>query len=271
MNGGIQKSRAVEIYDPVSNAWTEGPMLPTPQTMTAALGYDGRIYALSNGDSVNYVYDPTGNAWQTLAATPAPLVRSSYALVAREHTLALVGGPGGGSLVTYDIDTNSFAAGPTYPLDSNVTPSEPYAQITAAAAMTPDGTLWMLGGFDAYTTDFVASSKTFKLVPNATVWEAGPALPTPFARATAITDTSGHILLFGGQSSAYLNSTHNYLPNTYAFDGTTWSPSPPIQDPRVAGGACVDAKGRVYYVGGEATPPGGNGSAIVGSVEIFTP
>ena len=74
----------VEAYSPSSgsssNTWTTVASMPTPRTaLAAAVGPDGRIYAIggddTDGDPVDTleVYTPSANRWDTVASLPAAL------------------------------------------------------------------------------------------------------------------------------------------------------------------------------------------------------
>ncbi len=269
-NGGRSSSTAVEIYEPSKNVWTTGTSIPTAQAMTtAAVGYDGRIYAFGGSGDGNYAYDPKTNAWRKLSS-PKNVALTAYAMVPMGHSLALVGGPNMNTLLTYDIDQDAFVEGPAYPPDPTFA-GRTVHRSTPAAGLLPDGSLWMIGGFDTLVPDLAATTDTFVLAPNATSWKPGPSLPTALARASAVIDKQGRLVTFGGQSNGYVGHVESCVADVLRFDGTSWMPAATILDPRVGGAACVDPKGNAYFIGGEAVAPNGTDTALVGTVEIFSP
>ena len=61
--------RTVEIYDPATDTWTSGPPLPLPRTgLAAAVGPDGRIYAIGGNDDTATA---TASVFSHDPATPA--------------------------------------------------------------------------------------------------------------------------------------------------------------------------------------------------------
>ena len=67
------------IYDPATDAWTEGAPIPTPREHVASFGYDGELWILGGRsialeptlDGVE-VYDPATDQWRTGPAMPSP-------------------------------------------------------------------------------------------------------------------------------------------------------------------------------------------------------
>jgi len=265
---GRGASASVEIYDPSKDAWTTAASMPAAGASAAAVGYDGRIYAF--GQSGNYAYDPKTDAWRALSAPPAGSPVSAFSLVPMGHSLALVGGPQSANLFTYDIDKDTFVKGPAYPIDPDV-PGLQVRRSTPAAGLLADGSLFMIGGFDANSPEFQASADTFLLAPNATSWTQGPSLPTSLARAAAVVDKQGQVFTFGGQSSGYVGAIETCVTDVLGFGGGSWTSQDSVFDPRVGGAACVDPKGTVYFVGGEAVSPDGKSVSLVGTMEIFSP
>jgi N-acetylneuraminic acid mutarotase len=92
-NGGAEQA-AVEAYDPTTNTWSARAPIPTPRHyLGAALGADGRVYAVggahssllgSTAYSTVEAYDPVANAWY-----PAPSMSQA------RHRVAVVGDAAG--------------------------------------------------------------------------------------------------------------------------------------------------------------------------------
>lgn len=76
---GTSVSTTVQIYDPVSDAWTLGAPMPTPRSNLISGICGERIYAIGGFDdflgnlNVNQSYDPFTNSWSPLEPTkPTP-------------------------------------------------------------------------------------------------------------------------------------------------------------------------------------------------------
>ncbi len=83
------------IYDPETNAWREGPPMPTARGALAVAEHAGRLYAIGGyGKAGNTaaveVYDPATNRWTALA--PLPTARDHLAAVALGGRLYAIGG-----------------------------------------------------------------------------------------------------------------------------------------------------------------------------------
>ena len=66
----------MDIYDPKTNTWTEGPPMPTPRSGLAGTYYKGLFLVLGgelppNTFAENEAYDPKTKSWRTLAPMPA--------------------------------------------------------------------------------------------------------------------------------------------------------------------------------------------------------
>jgi len=75
-----------EMYDPISNTWTEKAPLPSPRQSTAVVTFDNKIYVISGKikyDDRNdvFVYDPEKDVWQTKTSMPETRFISGAAVV----------------------------------------------------------------------------------------------------------------------------------------------------------------------------------------------
>ncbi len=67
----------VNIYDPVTNAWSEGAPMPTPRSGMAVAVYHGIIFAIggeargmASAYTTNEGYDPATNRWSEYVPLP---------------------------------------------------------------------------------------------------------------------------------------------------------------------------------------------------------
>jgi len=102
---GGRGERPVDIYDPETGRWSEGPAPPFQMHHFQAVSYDGDIYVVGawsddypreNGLSHVYVYDPDRNEWRQDAIIPPERRRGSAGVVERDGRIYVVGGIVGG-------------------------------------------------------------------------------------------------------------------------------------------------------------------------------
>lgn len=85
-----------EVYDPVADAWTRLPPMPTPRNHLGAAVVDGKIHVIGgrvNGDmelTTHEIYDPATRRWT--AGPPLPTGRSGIAVVAHQGRIYVFGG-----------------------------------------------------------------------------------------------------------------------------------------------------------------------------------
>jgi len=73
--GGSNSENTTEVYDPASDTWTYGPVLPTERSWDAqAIGYGGVVYVIDGYHNQNvYSYTPgPGAEWETLPGVNIP-------------------------------------------------------------------------------------------------------------------------------------------------------------------------------------------------------
>jgi N-acetylneuraminic acid mutarotase len=102
---GGRGDRPVDIYDPETQRWTQGPAPPFQMHHFQAVAYDGDIYVVGawaddypreNGLSHVYVYDTDANEWRKDAPIPPGRRRGSAGAVVHDDKIYLVGGNVGG-------------------------------------------------------------------------------------------------------------------------------------------------------------------------------
>src|SRR5262249_9615808 len=106
------------------------------------------------------------------------------------------------SLEIYDPESDSWSSGAPAPQG-----------VAAATAVTLDGLMYVIGGFD-FSCGFT-SVQVYD--PNADSWTSGPDYPEPISWE-ACGAIEGQIYCAGGVSDANGESQH-----TYTFDGNSWS------------------------------------------------
>ena len=146
---------ATEVYDPAANTWTNAPPMPSQRwRFVVVTAPDGRVVVAggydtsSNSGPVATVeaYSPTTGRWTSLAAMPTPLGQSAGA-VAADGRLYMLGGDSSwnesqvNTVEVYDFATDRWTGG--------VAPM-PIGRNCHAAALGPDGRIYVVGGDDGY-------------------------------------------------------------------------------------------------------------------------
>jgi N-acetylneuraminic acid mutarotase len=142
--------KTVEAYDPATNQWSTVASLPTGRGyLTAAVGRDGRIYAIGGraggsgqrgGAFLNTVeaYDPRTNTWSTAPSLSAP--RAGLAAVTGpDGRIYLVGGQDstGNDLTTVEAMDYGLAATVLPPLQITVTKGDAQSAVVNTAYAHP--------------------------------------------------------------------------------------------------------------------------------------
>jgi hypothetical protein len=148
---------AVEVYDPVGNAWSTVASLPTPRYFFGATsGPDGRIYAIGGANqgrilSSMDVYDPAANAWTTtkLPGTVTPVSRLAVATGVDGQVYALGGttncGASSGCTGVNQVAVYNPSAG-SWTVNSPFVPPLPTNRWGLMAALGSDGRIYAIGG-----------------------------------------------------------------------------------------------------------------------------
>jgi N-acetylneuraminic acid mutarotase len=255
-NGKRKVTRAVRVYDPLRNAWTEASPIPTPRTEPgAAVGQDGKIYVMGGGDpqgrkNVVEAYDPGTDTWTRRKPMPTPreALRAVAAKAANGRVrIYAIGGrdrsSAGDNLRTveaYDPVTDTWTARALMPTPRHA----------LAATLGPDGRIYAMGGSNAavFCTDVV---EIYDPVKNA--WTRGASMPfgRECAAAAFTPGPDGEVLVLAGwdRRSWPLASVAAYSPHT-----KRWRTLPPIPAAGAALGA-VSRRGEdgaihVYVLGG---------------------
>lgn len=92
---------ALEMYDPIKDAWKKLAPLPTPRDHLTASSFDEKLYAIGGRIDVNFhnnldtneVYDPKTNLWTRLS--PLPTKRSGITSQVLNKRILVFGGESG--------------------------------------------------------------------------------------------------------------------------------------------------------------------------------
>lgn len=254
----------LEAYDPRNDSWSKLPDMPTARLgLAAAVGTDGRIYAIGGGDfdaatrrATVEAYDPATKKWTTMASMPTARTHLA-AVTGQDGRIYALGGIVGplvqdalSTVEAYTPGTNSWAT----------VASMPTKRAFLAAAVASDGRIFALGG----QTSPAGGPSADVYTPSSNSWTTIPNMPTP-RQALAAATTSDGIIALGGLTAADV-STYSALNTRYVPFSNTWSARAAMPTPR-SFFAAVSVEGRVYAIGGQrkATDP------RLSTVEVYKP
>lgn len=175
---GQQVLDRVQIYDPATNAWTQGARMPFPAFASQTALINGEIY-LAGGVTAGNVttsrvakYNPTTNRWTELA--PMPIGRNSAPAGTDGQRLFVFGGRDGGdrphpgftNVQVYDPVTNRWSS-----VNTNV--PRPTGGIVKAPFF--NGEFHIIGG----ETDSTVVGRVDIYNPTTNTWRRGPDMITP--------------------------------------------------------------------------------------------
>ena len=214
----FQLGTTVEIYDPATGEWHEGPeMNETHEYQAVVRMGDGRVLALG-GRALNFdpsnraeIYDPDTNDWTLTGSMNAPL---SFPVA-----IALLDGR---VLVTGASDLNADAPGPTSeiydPAAGKWSQTGPmrHARIFHTMTLLPDGRVLVVGGENPAGERNAPHSSTEIFDPRSETWSPGPDLAEPRFDHSATLLPDGRIFLAGGIGVNPLNN-EIYPLDTYEF------------------------------------------------------
>ncbi|MCA0353110.1 MAG: hypothetical protein LCH85_14045 [Chloroflexi bacterium] len=144
----------VQIYQPSSNSWSQGTVMPFATMAASSALIDGKIYVaggIVSGNTSNYhaTYDPTANTWANLPNMP--LARNGAAGGTDGRFFYLFGGRASGStgaasndLQIYDPLTQTWTSSAS---DLTIPPL-PQARADLGQAIWYKGEFYLLGGAD---------------------------------------------------------------------------------------------------------------------------
>lgn len=222
---------AVQVYEPATNAWTEGPELPEPVHHAALVSAGNELYLV--GGYVGSSFDrPTAAVWRFDVATqrwvgapPLPEPRAAGAAAWDGQRIVYGGGVGPEGLAG-EVFVLELGDAAWHRLAALSRPRE-----HLGAASDGQGRVWFLGGREG---DLDTNLATVDLVSEGRVRAAGE-LPTPRGGVAGFWSNAAGACLAGGEQP----------------DGT------------LAAVECIDTNGAVTVLPSLAEPRHGLGAAVV--------
>lgn len=254
---GGRWDQKVEIYDPMTNSWSEGTEAPISMHHFQAVAWNGKIYVLGafTGNFPNetpidkiYIYDPTNDSWSQ--GSNIPRKRGSAGAFTFQNKIYLVGGIQNGHesghvawLDEYDPATNNWAT----------LPDAPRARDHFQAAIIGDQLILASGRRSSYSagglnSDMVHEVDIYNFVTG--IWStASDSIPTIRAGAAAAV-IDDEVLIIGGESEAH----HEAHQQTEAFNVLTqsWRSIAALNQERHATQA-INFNGNIYIASGSKT------------------
>jgi len=223
---------------PGATSWQAAPALPAAlDSLAAATGADGSIYAIGGFDSTNpnsyalaensvYRLAPGATSWQAAPALPAPRSELTAATGADGSIYAIGGDDASGNIQS---TVYRLAPGAT---SWQAAPALPAALDSLAAATGADGSIYAIGGQGNPET---SQSTVYRLAPGATSWQAAPALPAARGGLAAATGDDGTVYAIGGSETNGVNfqaqsSVYTFNPATLTLSSSA-NPNAYYQQP----------------------------------------
>jgi N-acetylneuraminic acid mutarotase len=248
----------VEVYDPATDAWTEGPAHPVPIHHPMAAVLDGLLYVAGgygpSGGATRRVHRLGPDGWEPVARLP--LARAAGTMVALGGRLLIAGGIDlsgdiGREMLAYDPGTDAWAV-----VDGPPTPRE---HLGGAVA---DGRFVTVGGRVARQQ--LATVEAWD--PATGVWGTLAEMPTPRAGLGVTGTCDGGLVAIGGEDIRGVDD--RTFPEVEAWDPVTgaWSSWVPLPEGRH--GVAVVSVGSVVLVIGGGTQAGLSASDTVEALEL---
>lgn len=239
-NEAGQAVNTVEIFDPQTDSWSQGPALPSAVHHTSAVVLGGQLFVvggLTGTDSkpTNKVYAYDGTKWTEGPMLPQPLGAQGAAIVSADR-LYVAGG----------IQADGASTGAVYSLGVDETEWRTEPSMTAArnhlTLASVDGKLYAIGGRDSETMTL----QTVEIYdPLTKQWQAGADMPTGRSGLTSAV-LAGKIYAFGGESTEKtFSEAEEYNPAS-----GTWREITPMPEARHGLGSAVFGNTIFLFLGG---------------------
>ncbi len=184
IDGSNQGTNTVEIYDPVTDSWSDGPMLNVPCVQSVAAVVKGRLYVIFSNEerTINYTVSisPGETNWRSDPPPPYPIYQTDGCELDNKIYIIV---PAVG-LITYD---------PALQVWKNDFPAIPETKAPRAAAVVNyKNQVWVISGADVEDEKMV-----WYFSPAEMKWKKGPSVPQSIRWADGI-EVNGKLYVFGG-------------------------------------------------------------------------
>jgi N-acetylneuraminic acid mutarotase len=264
--GGYPSSRvpvdSLQIYDTVTNRWTEGARHPTTIHHPVLAGVGAKLYSLGGQITINggdtgrsYEYDPTTNRWREIASMPT--ARGGGAAAVIDDRIYVVGGrpPAGNAFEVYSVTNDRWDKLPSLP--------NRYMHRNHLAAGAMGGKVYVAGG--RYNGGGFGDPRTDALDmydPGTNAWTSKKPMRRVRGGMSAVV-AFGCFHVYGGEGQG-IGEPNDVYPDHDVYDPRTdtWTALPKLPVPfhGVTGGAFVD--GLIYMPGGGIRSGGTSGTRM---------
>jgi hypothetical protein len=255
-------------FDPVGNAWTSLPPMPTAADGAATIFANNKVYVFGgaddpgNGLTTTRIYDIATATWSVGAAMPGPRTR----FAGKGYFNGKIYLVGGSTTILYsNAQAQTWEFDPVANTWSTSRANMPMPLLTGGTGIV-NGHLFVIGGADS-TGAPVNTVYDYDIAAN--TWTTRTPVPSPVA-APGSGVVGNQVFIFGGgtpfQSGILRPSARQSSPaalnTTWIFDttGYTWSPGPNLN---VARALTAGAKAGNYLV----AIAGFNGTSDIASTE----
>lgn len=228
----------LEIYDPVTNMWSPGAPMPTPDRgMASAVDDNGFIYSFAGLSAQSFRYDPDADTWTVIPSPPYLHAWEASAVKGADGRIYLFGGEGPQNVTQiFDPVTNLWTYGAPMPR----------LRIQHGAALAPGGFIYLIGGRSS--ASLLSAVDVYD--PTTDTWSSAAPMPTPRAQFGITTATDGKIYTIGGKQN-YGNNSAPFFGDVEIYDPATdtWETGPSLP---IARGEleAVAVGGYIYAIGG---------------------
>ena len=250
---------SVEIYDTVTDGWSQGPPIPTARGYIGAAMLDERIYVLggkrirspaekeASGDDKHFIthgdfeaLDLRTQTWTRLASLPSPRAGlTAAACRGRIYAIAGVhmdrGGEPFDQVWVFDPPSGRWESGPPLPM-----------AVWGPAAATVDDVIYVAGGGAAGRL----CDDLYALDPQSERWTPLAPMPTPRSDLSLVA-RDHRIYAIGGRAESIAEEAWGITGcvEVYDIDSDTWSTEASLPM-RSAWLATAVARGRLFAMGG---------------------
>ena len=267
------------IYDPATDAWSEGPRLPQPRHHPMLIaGADGTVFALGGygrseaGDwtGMTEVWAMEADGWREAGRMPGPLCETvGVELGGRLHLVTgrSPGAANGQWNDQVDVDTHRVFL-PGEGRWETARPC-PMARNSAAGAVL-DGALWVAGG---RTVNGGGTGRLDRYDPAGDRWDTLAPIPASVASGQqvggglAMAAVGGRLVAFGGEWFA--PGGGGVFAETWVYDPAAdrWAAGPAMRTPR-HGLAAAAVGGIVFAIAGGEVVSGGRAGGVVEALTV---
>lgn len=271
--GGMHINDRTAVYDPATDAWTEGPRLPQPRHHPMLVSAEGRVWAFGGYDrrdggdwtAMTDVWATDRGVWAQVGQMPSRLCETvGLAIGDRIHLVSgrsPIGDANGEWSDQGDVDSHLvFVAS-----ENRWETAQPISMArNSAAGAVLDGKLWIAGG---RTVQGGGTGRLDRYDPATDAWHSLAPIPASttgqqVGGGVAMAALNGKLVAFGGEW--FQRGGGGVFAETWIYDPTrdAWTRGPDMTTPR-HGLAAVETGGVIYAIAGGRLVSGGEATATL--------